>query len=225
MLINHDFTRRVTVATDEYHWVHSPQGGVDRVMLDRIGGEQARATSIVRYLPQASFPQHVHPGGEEILVLEGQFSEGDQDYPAGWYLRNPPGSTHQPHSVPGTLLFVKLGQMSDGENSPLRIDTRNAVNWHKEEGMSVCPLFKNAHENVCLMRLASGSLLIEPRLTGGAELLLLHGCLIEGNSIHAEGSWIRIPAGQRMALMAEKENTLVYMKKGHLSVMQGSQPC
>ncbi len=59
-------------------------------MLDRIGGEQARATSPVRYLPQTSFPEHQHPGGEEILVLEGQFSEGNRDYPAGWYLRNPP---------------------------------------------------------------------------------------------------------------------------------------
>lgn len=88
MLINHDFTRRVTVATDDYHWVHSPQGGVDRVMLDRIGGEQARATSLVRYLPKTSFPYHVHPGGEEILVLDGRFSEGERDYPAGWYLRN-----------------------------------------------------------------------------------------------------------------------------------------
>ncbi|GAL58156.1 hypothetical protein EV102420_09_01880 [Pseudescherichia vulneris NBRC 102420] len=224
MLINHDFTRRVTVATDDYHWVHSPQKGIERVMLDRIGGEQARATSIVRYLPQTSFPQHVHPGGEEILVLDGQFSEGEKDYPAGWYLRNPPGSCHQPHSATGTLLFVKLGQMSDGENSPLRIDTRDAANWQQEEGISVCPLFENDRENVCLLRLASGSLLVEPRLTGGAELLLVQGSLIEGNSIYAEGSWIRIPAGQRMALMAEKENTLLYLKKGHLGAMQEPQP-
>ncbi|HED3303095.1 TPA: cupin domain-containing protein [Klebsiella quasipneumoniae subsp. similipneumoniae] len=42
-------------------------------MLDRIGGEQARATSVVRYLPQTVFPEHQHPGGEEILVLEGHF--------------------------------------------------------------------------------------------------------------------------------------------------------
>ena len=51
MLINHDFNRRVTIANEDYKWVNSPQAGVDRVMLDRIGGEVARATSIVRYLP------------------------------------------------------------------------------------------------------------------------------------------------------------------------------
>jgi NaMN:DMB phosphoribosyltransferase len=50
--------------------------GVDRVMLDRLGEEVARATSVVRYLPETPFPFHRHPGGEEILVLAGQFSEG-----------------------------------------------------------------------------------------------------------------------------------------------------
>lgn len=222
MLINHDFTRRVTIALDDYHWVPSPQGGVNRMMLDRIGGEQARATSIVRYSPQTSFPQHFHPGGEEILVLDGQFSEGEQGYPAGWYLRNPPGSFHQPHSTPGTLIFVKLGQMSADETSPLRIDTRDASKWSEEQGRSVCPLFENEFESVCLMRLASGSLLVTPHLTGGAEILIVKGCLIEGNSFHSEGSWIRIPAGQPMAFIAEKDNTLLYMKKGHLCVTQES---
>lgn len=224
MLINHDFTRRVTVAKDDYHWVHSPQGGVDRVMLDRIGGEQARATSIVRYLPQTSFPRHVHPGGEEILVLDGQFSEGERDYPAGWYLRNPPGSSHQPHSVTGTLLFVKLGQMSGNERSPLRIDTRDAANWQKEDGIAICPLFESAQESVCLMRLTFGSLLIAPPLAGGAELLLMQGGLIEGNSVHAEGSWIRIPAGQRLVFMAEKHNTLLYLKKVYPGEMLEPEP-
>lgn len=162
MLINHDFTRRVTVSCDDYYWVHSPQTGIDRVMLDRIGGEQARATSLVRYLPQTSFPEHQHPGGEEILVLEGQFSEGNRDYPAGWYLRNPPGSSHQPHSNKGTQLFVKLGQMTKRETVPLRIDSRAPENWREDGGMSVCPLFESAEERVCLLRMDSGSLLVAP---------------------------------------------------------------
>lgn len=216
MLINHDFTRRVTVTSDDYHWVHSPQAGIDRVMLDRIGGEQARATSMVRYLPQTAFPQHQHPGGEEILVLEGHFSEGNRDYPAGWYLRNPPGSSHQPHSKNGTLIFVKLGQMTKRETVPLRIDTRAPENWCEGDGMSVCPLFESEEERVCLLRMDSGSLLVEPSMKGGAELLVMEGNLIEGNSLHAKGSWIRIPSGQGMAFLAETDNTLVYLKKGHL---------
>ncbi|WP_312689408.1 cupin domain-containing protein [Kosakonia sp.] len=224
MLINHDFSRRVTVTPEDHGWVPSPQRGVDRVMLDRIGGEQARATSFVRYLPDTAFPLHAHPGGEEILVLAGQFSEGERHYPAGWYLRNPPGSCHQPHSTNGTLLFVKLGQMRRQERVQLRVNTRDAENWLTREGMQVCPLFSDAHERVCLLRLSVGTVLAEPGLPGGAEVLIVEGSLIEGNSIHPQGSWLRIAPQQRLALMAGSDNTVLYLKKGHLAAAP-QEPC
>ncbi|AYG77064.1 MFS transporter (plasmid) [Rhizobium sp. CCGE532] len=56
-------------------------------MLYRVGGEVARATSIVRYAPASAFPRHVHSGGEEILVLQGTFQDEHGDYPAGSYFR------------------------------------------------------------------------------------------------------------------------------------------
>lgn len=73
MRIHADFTRRVNLSTDDMPWVPSPQAGVERRMLDRIGQEKARATSLVRYAPGSVFPAHAHPGGEEILVLSGTF--------------------------------------------------------------------------------------------------------------------------------------------------------
>ena len=96
MLLNSDFSQRAIVTPDDYQWIPSPQPGVERLMLDRIGLEQARATSLVRYAPGSKFPAHSHPGGEEILVLDGIFTENGVDYPAGWYLRSPDGSSHQP---------------------------------------------------------------------------------------------------------------------------------
>lgn len=112
MLINADFSHQASVTADEHQWIKSPQKGVERVMLDRIGAEKARATSLVRYAPNSYFPHHLHPSGEEILVLSGTFSADDDDYPAGWYLRNPPTSGHQPHSSEGAIIFVKLRQMT-----------------------------------------------------------------------------------------------------------------
>ena len=56
MELNANFRERVTVTPDQYSWVDSPQLGVERMMLDRIGGEVARATSIVRYAPNSQFP-------------------------------------------------------------------------------------------------------------------------------------------------------------------------
>ncbi|EQB8571628.1 cupin domain-containing protein [Escherichia coli] len=98
MLLNSDFSQRAVMTPDRYQWVASPQPGVERVMLDRIGREQARATSLVRHAPDSMFPVHNHPGGEEILVLSGIFTENGTNYPAGWYLRSPDGSSHQPSS-------------------------------------------------------------------------------------------------------------------------------
>ena len=52
--INADFTQRIVLSTNEMPWIPSPQPGVERRMLDRIGGEVARATSLVRYAAAGS---------------------------------------------------------------------------------------------------------------------------------------------------------------------------
>src|SRR3954470_9992491 len=51
MELNADFSQRVVVHAARLPWVASPMPGVERRMLDRIGEEVARATSIVRYAP------------------------------------------------------------------------------------------------------------------------------------------------------------------------------
>ncbi len=78
-----DFASRVVVTPEDYAWEASPTPGVDRIKLDRIGNEIARATSIVKYAANQSFPAHRHDGGEEILVLDGTFIDEDGVYPAG----------------------------------------------------------------------------------------------------------------------------------------------
>ena len=90
MNLNADFTKRVVVHAASLDWKASPMPGVERRMLDRIGDEVARATSIVRYAPESHFSPHVHGGGEEFLVLEGVFQDEHGDFPAGYYVRNPP---------------------------------------------------------------------------------------------------------------------------------------
>ena len=60
MRVNDDFGLRVVVYPDQYQWVASPMPGVQRMMLDRIGDEIARATTIVRYAPNSEFSAHTH---------------------------------------------------------------------------------------------------------------------------------------------------------------------
>lgn len=214
MLVNADFSQRAIVTPRQYQWVASPHGGVERVMLDRLGGEDARATSIVRYEPDSRFPRHVHPGGEEILVLSGTFSEGNDHYPAGWYLRNPPGSSHQPSSAGGATIFVKLRQMAPWDSDPVRIDTRDPLRWRTCAGGDVCLLCANNVERVWLQRLLPGGVL---HVNGDVETLVLDGEAELESNRYPRGTWMRFPPGDHARVVAGTQGVTLYVKSGHLA--------
>ena len=227
MLINADFTCRASLAPEQYQWVSSPQNGVERVMLDRVGAEKARATSIVRYAPDSYFPHHLHPGGEEILVLSGTFSADNIDYPAGWYLRNPPNSGHQPYSKEGAVIFVKLWQMPAEEARYVAIDTNDAANWQKQGNRDVCHLFSDNSEQVSLQRLNANEVLFTDAVKGGAEILVLDGALIDNElpddaQIYTRGGWVRLPVAAMPQIKAGAQGVTVYLKTGHLSHIIGA---
>ena len=112
-LLNADFEQRVVLPPPrQQDWVNSPMAGVTRRLLDRGGGEVARATSLVRYAPGSQFSRHEHDGGEEMLVLEGLFRDEEGEYPEGSWLRNPRWSRHTPITGPeGALIYVKVGHL------------------------------------------------------------------------------------------------------------------
>jgi anti-sigma factor ChrR (cupin superfamily) len=223
MLINADFSQRAAVLADQYQWVPSPQGGVERVMLDRIGGEQARATSIVRYAKGSRFPSHTHPAGEEILVLSGTFSEDGKDFPAGWYMRSPPGSAHQPSSEEGALIFVKLRQMLPSEKEFVRHDTNDPANWAVDGNRSVCKLFANGAEQVTLERLPSGARVFSAPVEG-VEIFVVAGEVREDHQPYAKGSWIRLPAGNYASFAAGPEGAILYLKRGAFPASLKTEP-
>ena len=118
MNIRSDFAKREVVRPGDEAWRPSPMPGVERMMLDRLGDEVARATSIVRYAPNASFSTHVHGGGEEFLVLEGLFEDEHGSYPKGCWIRSPHHSQHAPFTGPlGALIYVKTGCVPDGQRT------------------------------------------------------------------------------------------------------------
>jgi anti-sigma factor ChrR (cupin superfamily) len=223
MLVNPDFSRHAVVRTDEHPWVASPQPGVQRLMLDRLGGEHARATSLVRYAPRSTFPPHAHPGGEEILVLSGTFSDESGDHGPGCYLRNPPGSSHRPASAEGALIFVKLWQMSAADTRTVRVDTRQPSAWRRQAASGgapeVCPLYANAQETVSLLRLHPGQAWV-PDTRGGAELLVLGGQLQQADAAFEGLSWLRLPPGAADAYTAGAGGATLYLKTGHLAAVR-----
>jgi anti-sigma factor ChrR (cupin superfamily) len=215
--INADFSRRCAVHAAKMPWIPSPMAGVERRMLDRIGGEVARATSIVRYAPNSSFSPHVHDGGEEFLVLDGVFQDEHGDFPAGSYIRNPPQSRHTPGSKPGCTIFVKLWQFDPADRTHVRIDTAKMQYVRDADRPMVesLPLFQDASEDVRLERWAAGAeLLLE--LAGGGEFLVLDGAFVEAGETFVAQSWLRLPAGAELRAKAGPAGALVWIKTGHL---------
>ncbi|WP_312969629.1 cupin domain-containing protein [Acinetobacter gerneri] len=217
MKINADFNQSYLLDSGQYQWIASPQTGIERVMLDRIGHEKARATSIVRYAPQSFFPEHSHPNGEEIFVLEGVFTEDKIDYPAGYYLRNPHGSSHSPSSQDGALIFVKLRQMDQKDQAFVRINTDLQDCWHtmniagQSNPVKVCPLFKNDHENVALY-LFENNHFIETESDCYTEILIIEGALCCDQVIYPEKSWMRLAKGSNKSLFCVNDRVKIYMK-------------
>lgn len=223
MELNADFAQRVVIHAARLAWTPSPTAGVERRMLDRIGDEVARATSIVRYAPESRFPAHEHGGGEEFLVLEGVFQDEHGDYPAGWYIRNPPGSRHTPGSQPGCIIFVKLRQFRSDDRASVRLDTGHmtfapAAN---RAGVEIMPLFQDAHEDVRLERWAPGAV-VSLAVHGGAELLVLDGELDERGDRLEQQSWLRLPPRAVLQATAGPRGCRVWVKTGHLAHVQNA---
>lgn len=218
MELNADFTRRAVVHAGRMAWVPSPMPGVERRMLDRIGEEVARATSIVRYAPGSRFSPHTHDGGEEFLVLDGVFQDEHGDFPAGSYIRNPPTSRHTPGSEPGCTIFVKLWQFDPDDRTHVRIDTNKMrfVSAEGRDGVEVMPLFCDAREDVRLERWAAGQA-IAIGDEGGVELVVLRGGFAADGQTLVTQSWLRLPPGDTATCTVGNDGCTVWVKSGHLA--------
>lgn len=218
MHLNADFTRRAVVTPGAWEWRASPTPGVDRMMLDRIGDEVARATSIVRYAPDTSFPTHVHSGGEEIFVLAGEFADEHGAYPTGTYVRNPIGSRHSPRvGGQGATIFVKLHQFDPADARQFAIDTTTGA-WRssKADGIEVMPLHEFGSETVELVRFNGAATYPRHTHEGGEEILVIEGVIRDEEGEYPAGSWLRSPNRSVHEVTSGEEGALLYVKAGHL---------
>lgn len=222
MRLNADFSKRAMVICREASWLRSPESGVDRLLLDRVGDEVARATSVVRYAAGSSFPPHEHARGEEFLVLDGVFSDDTGDYPRGSYVRNPPGTGHAPYSRQGCRILVKLRQFDPEDRTPVVIDTTSPAAWQESAGsnLQILHLHEYRQEKVAMLRLPRGARLPADARGGGLECFVVAGRLrVDDTDLPAE-AWLRLPAGDPVAVSAV-EDSRVWLKTGHLRERDG----
>jgi len=213
--LNMDLSKSVTVLPDQQNWITSPADGVSRIPLEREAAESGHTTSFVRFAPDSFFPAHTHPMGEEIYVLEGVFSDENGDYPAGTYLRNPPGSRHKPFSREGCTLFVKLDQFHPDDNEQVVV-TEQERQWQPGIGnLRVLSLHTFEAQSTALVWWPAGEVFQAHTHWGGEEILVLSGEFRDEYGQYPQRSWIRSPHMSKHFPYVEQE-TLILVKVGHL---------
>jgi anti-sigma factor ChrR (cupin superfamily) len=218
MQLNTDLSARVVMRSGDLPWVPSPAAGVQRRLLSRDGEESARATSIVRYDASTTFPPHAHPAGEEILVLDGEFSDEHGTYPSGTYIKNPPGSTHAPGSETGCTLFVKLRQL-DADDRQRVVVYPSQHRWQPGlvEGLQVFSLDQFGTAHTALVRWAPNTYFSRHQHHGGEEILVLEGTFQDEFGDYPSGTWIRSPHLSTHQPFS-KSGCLIFVKVGHLNM-------
>ena len=217
MDINADFTIRAVVHAANVPWIASPIQGVDRRMLDRMGAEVARATTIVRYAPGSAFTSHVHTGGEEYLVLSGTFQDEHGDFPKGSYVRNPPQSFHTPSAADGAVIMVKLWQFDINDRIAVTLRPDDMISQPASKGVVIIPLHSDDRETVRIEEWAKGTQ-VSILDHGGAEVFVIDGGFAEGGEDFRADSWLRLLVGEKLIATAGIKGARVWIKTGHLRI-------
>jgi anti-sigma factor ChrR (cupin superfamily) len=218
---NDDLTRYATKQTADMPWQPSPSASVWRKRLEHFGetAESGHVTTVVRFDSNSEFASHDHPDGEEILVLDGIFSDEHGDYPTGTFLLNPTGFRHAPGSAEGCVLFVKLCQYAGADRPQVTIDT-NKAEWqpHAVDGVEILPLYgsESYPERIRLVRFAPGTRFPRHGHPGGEEIFVVEGDIEDAFGRYDKGAWARFPDGSEHEPFSEN-GALLYVKTGHLS--------
>jgi anti-sigma factor ChrR (cupin superfamily) len=220
--IHGDLSARVIVDTKTLSWLPSPSGTVWRKRVHLVGPpESGQVTSVVRYKRDSHFPSHDHPEGEEILVLDGVFSDEHGDWPAGTYLLNPEGFRHSPFSRDGCLLFVKLRQFPGRDRRHVTIDT-GTLAWESTQGRERKPLYAQVGyaDSMRLEQWPPGSILGELSYPQGAELFVLRGTFEDEQGFYGAHTWLRFPVQSRHRPQTS-DGCELYVKEGGLVYLRG----
>lgn len=67
---------------------------------------QGSDAALIRYLPDAFTPPHLHVGYEMVLVLAGDYIENDVSYAPGALIIRAPGTTHEMRSKHGCTILA-----------------------------------------------------------------------------------------------------------------------
>ena len=242
-MFNHDMSIPSIVKVNEADWQASPSKTVRRKRFHLVGEpESGQVTSLVEYLPGASFHRHGHPEGEEILVLEGIFSDDAGDWPAGSWLLNPEGFAHAPYSREGCLLFVKLRQYRGAKHlmlawpeltpEPSTFDPSEQALTEQLENVIFRVLLNQSGESISIISLGiqlgaipsaethTSEGVLRKKYEGGVEGFVLEGIANMNGEMLIRHDWFRLPPGATLNLTSR--SCTLYLKENNVKRLRNA---
>lgn len=209
-----DFSLREVVDTTTLPAPVSGVANVGRRMIECGATPLRRTTSITHYAPGEEMPSPPSAGGEELLVLQGEFSDEKVHYSAGMYLRNV--ASVRRRTTSGCVLFEKVGHLGEDDRAPLMIDTRSSV-WQPGmyEGLQNLLLAAVGTERTVLVRWAAGTQIPPHTHATVEETLVIEGELQDEFGAYPAGTWFRVPQGSTHAPRS-RHGALILIKVGHV---------
>ncbi|HZL52210.1 MAG TPA: cupin domain-containing protein [Terracidiphilus sp.] len=221
--IHGDLSSRTVVDTKAISWTPSPGGAVLRKRVHLVGPPEAgQVTAVVQYEPDSHFHSHDHPDGEEILVIDGVFSDEHGHWPTGTYLLNPEGFRHAPYSRNGCLLFVKLRQFPGRDRQHIIVDTVNSP-WQRTGDRELKQLYSQPgyEDSMRLERWPPASTIDEREFPLGAELFVLRGTFEDKHGFYDAHTWLRLPPHSTQTLKTE-DGCELYVKEGGFAYLRSA---
>ncbi len=215
MNLNADLMQRIVLSVAKLPW--EPVNGAPGTQCLLSCDENLNAsTRIVRYEAGTTFSWQTHAQKREILVLEGEFMNENDVYPAGTYLKTSPDWTPARKSVNGCTLLIKTLHTEDSNRKCIVIRPFER-RWHAGlvPGLEVLALDQTGITHTALVRWAPETYFSKHQHCGGEEIFVLQGTFQDENGDYSSGTWLRNPhmsAHQPYSKMG----CLIFVKVGHL---------
>lgn len=98
---------QVNINCAEIPWL----AGVGELQVKPLHSFETEGVALVKWPANETFQPHRHFGGEEVLVLSGEFKDEHGVYPTNTWIRSPHLSEHFPYVTQETVILVKTGHL------------------------------------------------------------------------------------------------------------------
>lgn len=213
--INENLLTRTAVLYNSLTWYPTIYTGISFGCFESDQEVQEHpVTMLTKFEPGGFFELHGHPGGEEILVLEGTFKDERGVHPPGTYMLNPEGFIHLPYSEEGCLTFVKLRQHGGKTRQQIRV---NIFDLPGQPGVipeiQVKPIYEQIDypEKVWIEQWQPGTSLSQVVETEVKEIFVIQGTWSDELGDYPPYSWVRYSPNCPYQ-PASKDGCLLYVK-------------